>query len=107
MIGVAWAYAFAAMELHHQGSFSAALLHRTAGDSAPLLGSFHSFIYYSFVCLTTIGYGDIAPLSEGARMLSVMEAVFGQLYMAILIARLVGLQVGQSMTKEGQPDVRT
>ncbi len=100
LMGVAWAYAFAAVELRYPGSFSTALLHSTAGNIAPLLASLHSFTYYSFVCMTTTGYGDITPLSEGARTLSVMEAVSGQLYMAILIARLVGLQVAQSMTEE-------
>jgi hypothetical protein len=64
------------------------------------MASLHNFIYYSFVCLTTTGFGDIAPISGGARSLSVMESVFGQLYVAILIARLVSLQVAQSMMKE-------
>ncbi len=82
------------------GSFSTALFHRPAGNVAPLIASLHSFIYYSFVCLTTTGFGDIAPISEGARSLSVMESVFGQLYVAILIARLVSLEVAQSMMKE-------
>ena len=100
LIGVAWAYAFAVVELRHPGSFSAALFQRPAGNMAPLLASLHTFIYFSFVCLTTTGFGDILPVSEGARSLSVMEAVFGQLYMAILIARLVGLEIAQSMNEE-------
>ena len=41
--------------------------------------------------LTTLGYGDIAPRSEVARGLAIMEAVAGQLYLAVMIARLVGL----------------
>ena len=100
LTGVAFAYAFAAVELQNPGSFSVGLLHRSAGSIAPLLASLHSLIYYSFVCLTTTGFGDISPISEGARSLSVTESVFGQLFMAILIARLVGLEVAQSMTKE-------
>jgi hypothetical protein len=100
LMGVAFAYAFAVVELRHPGSFSTALFQRPAGSVAPLLASLHSFIYYSFVCLTTTGFGDIAPVSEAARSLSVMESVFGQLYMAILIARLVGLEVAQSMMQE-------
>ncbi len=100
LMGVAWAYAFAAVELREPGSFSAALLQRTPGSMTPLLASLHRFIYFSFVCLTTTGFGDITPLSESARTFSVMEAVFGQLYMAILIARLVGLEVAQSMAEE-------
>jgi hypothetical protein len=100
LMGVAWAYAFALVELRHPGSFSAAILRRPTGNIEPLLALIHTFIYYSFVCLTTTGFGDILPVSEGARSLSVMEAVFGQLYMAILIARLVGLEIAQSMKEE-------
>ena len=100
LTAVAFAYGFAVVELQHPGSFSAALFRRPAGNTAPLMASLHSFIYYSFVCLTTTGFGDIAPVSEGARSLSVMESVFGQLYVAILIARLVSLEVAQSMMKE-------
>ena len=100
LMAVAFAYGFAVVELRNPGSFSAALFQRPAGDIAPLIASLHSFIYYSFVCLTTTGFGDISPVSEGARSLSVMEAVVGQLYVAILIARLVSLEVAQSMMKE-------
>ena len=50
-------------------------------------------IYYSFVTLTTLGYGDIAPRSEVMRGLAIMEAVAGQLYLAVMIARLVSLYV--------------
>jgi hypothetical protein len=100
MTGIAFAYAFAVVELRNPGSFSAVLFQRPSSNIAPLMASLHNFIYYSFVCLTTTGFGDIAPMSEGARSLSVMESVFGQLYMAILIARLVSLQVAQSMMKE-------
>jgi hypothetical protein len=48
-------------------------------------------VYYSFVTLTTMGYGDILPLSRAARMLAVSEATTGVLYMSVLIARLVGM----------------
>jgi len=49
--------------------------------------------YFSFVTLTTVGYGDIAPTHEISRMFAVMEALFGQLYPATLLARLVSLQL--------------
>ncbi len=48
-------------------------------------------VYFSFVTLTTVGYGDITPLHPVARSLVAMEALIGQLYPAILIARLVTL----------------
>ncbi len=48
-------------------------------------------VYFSFVTLTTVGYGDILPLSRILRSLAVVEAVIGQLYVAVMIARLVAL----------------
>ena len=54
-------------------------------------------IYYSFVTLTTLGYGDISPVSEVARSAAWIEAVVGQLFVAVLVARLVGIYVSQNM----------
>ncbi|HVN39096.1 MAG TPA: potassium channel family protein [Myxococcota bacterium] len=48
-------------------------------------------VYFSFVTLATLGYGDIVPASLAARSLAVLEAVFGQLYLAVLVARLVSI----------------
>ncbi|HEY7204762.1 MAG TPA: potassium channel family protein [Methylomirabilota bacterium] len=59
---------------------------RAAG--APL--SLSAAIYYSFVTLATLGYGDIVPRSEMARGVAVLEAIGGQLYVAVLVANLVG-----------------
>jgi hypothetical protein len=53
--------------------------------------------YFSFTSMTTLGYGDIGPVSRLARMLSVGEAVVGQLFIAILIARIVGVHAAQSL----------
>ncbi len=52
-----------------------------------------SLAYYSFVTLTTLGYGDITPTHDISRMFAVMEALTGQLYPATLLARLVSLEV--------------
>jgi hypothetical protein len=52
-------------------------------------------LYYSFVTMTTLGYGDITPRSELAQMMAVAEAVIGQLYLAIFVARLVALYVAE------------
>ena len=59
----------------------------SAGHS---MDSFNA-LYYSLVTLTTMGYGDIVPVSRAARMLAVSEATTGVMYMSILIARLVGM----------------
>jgi hypothetical protein len=63
-----------------------------SGDSNAVhsMDSFNA-LYYSFVTLTTMGYGDIVPVSRAARMLAVSEATTGVLYMSVLIARLVGM----------------
>jgi voltage-gated potassium channel len=52
--------------------------------------------YYSIVTMTTLGYGDIVPLSSAARAMATLQAVVGQLYLAVLVARLVGLHVAES-----------
>jgi hypothetical protein len=48
-------------------------------------------IYFSFVTIATLGYGDVVPVSEAARGLAMVEAVSGQMYLAVLVARLVTL----------------
>jgi len=59
--------------------------------SAGRLMNASNALYYSFVTLTTMGYGDILPVSRVARMLAITEATTGVLYMSVLIARLVGM----------------
>ena len=54
------------------------------------------FVYYSFVTLTTVGFGDVTPLSIPARTLSWVEAVTGQLYLAVLIAGLISALVAKN-----------
>jgi len=58
-----------------------------AGDTAP---GIHDYLYFSFVTLTTLGYGDITPVSAFAKSLTIVIAISGQLYLTILIAMLVG-----------------
>src|SRR5688500_15682283 len=54
--------------------------------------------YFSFVTLTTIGYGDITPVSSAARVLAMLEGLLGQLFPAIFIAKLVSMQIEGSRT---------
>ena len=61
------------------------------GDSGPDAFSIPSAIYFSFVTLATLGYGDIAPRTETARGVAIVEAVAGQLFLAVMIARLVSI----------------
>lgn len=55
------------------------------------LSKYPLFVYFSFCTFSTVGYGDMIPISRLARSVSCLEATFGQLYLAVLVARLVGL----------------
>ena len=52
-----------------------------------------SLYYFSFTTLTTLGYGDIVPASDFAKVLTTMEAIIGQIYLTVFVARLVGLHI--------------
>jgi hypothetical protein len=97
LIAVAWSHVYSLIEQIEPGSFAATRISELAAD--PGGGQFAPrllFSYYSFVTLTTLGYGDVTPVSAAARTFSWLEAVVGQLYLVVLIARLVGLHVSQS-----------
>ena len=56
------------------------------------------------VTMTTLGYGDVVPMTGPARMFAAMEAVTGQMYLAVLVARLVGMHIVHSRHRTGEPD---
>lgn len=62
-------------------------------------GAQQPYLYFSFVTLTTLGYGDMSPVSPFARTLAYFEAVFGQLFLAVTIARMVSLELAHSALK--------
>jgi hypothetical protein len=53
--------------------------------------------YYSFTTLTTLGYGDIVPVSKYARILAMLEAIAGPVYLAIFVAQIIGLSIAQKL----------
>lgn len=67
--------------------------------SNPVNESFSDFIYYGFITQTTIGYGDISPISDLAKLHSITFGVVGQLYLTIIIAILVGKFISQKNEK--------
>lgn len=95
LIGITWAFIFIVIESFQPGSFLFGEVHFSVARE-----EFSHFIYYSFVTLTTLGYGDITPVSSISRTYSFMEAITGQFYMAVLIARLVGMHIVSSNNKE-------
>ena len=86
MLGLIWTMAYWLVDqLTPGGAFS---FNPNAGKQS--MNGFNAF-YFSFITLSTVGYGDITPLSRIARWLAALEAMTGLLYVAVLIARLVSL----------------
>jgi voltage-gated potassium channel len=69
---------------------------------APWLDNFSTAIYFSFVTITTLGYGDISPAIPLARFLVYMEAIVGVFYMAILVASLIGVRMSDREAEKKQ-----
>lgn len=89
MIGYAWGLMYAALEHISPGAFSIDLARFGLEGVVSPLRLNAVMTYGSFVTLTTLGYGDIAPVGPMARGLVWVEAVLGQIYMAVFVARLV------------------
>jgi hypothetical protein len=92
LLGMTWARAYALVELLRPGAFQMGM-----ADGGHLGAK---LTYYSFITLTTVGYGDITAVHPFARSLSTMEALVGQLFPAILIARLVAMELEQSRRRK-------
>ncbi|MEJ1355951.1 MAG: ion channel [Candidatus Sedimenticola sp. (ex Thyasira tokunagai)] len=65
-------------------------------QNGPHFAVMDQFIYYNLVTLSTLSYGDITAATHEARSLSAAEAIVGQLYMTILVGRLIGLHIIES-----------
>lgn len=85
LMGLTWATAFSWVERANPGSFTI----NPANDLGATGVQWFDAIHFSFVTLTTLGYGEITPVSSFARALSVLEATAGVLYIAFLVARLM------------------
>jgi hypothetical protein len=106
LLGVLWSIAYSVVDLLDPAAFYCSL---PGGQPSPVLqiskAGPSGALYFSFATLTTLGYGDIVPTSPIARILASTEAITGQLYLAVLVARLVGLHIVESLAqaKAGAP----
>jgi hypothetical protein len=93
-MGMSWAFLYGLIEVLRPGSFLEAG-QLIAPDRAAIhqFALMNSMLYYSLATLTTTTYGDILPKTTSARALSNLEGVAGQMYVAVLIARLVALHI--------------
>lgn len=90
LLGLLWTYAFAVLELAAPGSFSFGV------EDLDVSAKFERLAGFSLTTLTTLGYGNVAPTNPRSDALATLEAIIGQGYLAIVIARLVALQLMQS-----------
>lgn len=86
LIGMVWSQAYRIVTILRPDALGGAVVAGSPPDEATLL-------YFSFVTLTTVGYGDITPIHPAARSLAMAESLTGQLFLAILIARLVSQEL--------------
>jgi len=95
LLGVMWGIAYAFVALVLPGSFQGLGETETFEDTTKLL-------YYSFVTLTTLGYGDVTPTRPLAQTLAYIQAITGIFYIAILVGTLVGAFLSQQQQKSGR-----
>lgn len=91
LMGVTWGILYVVLETIQPCSFNGIVCAGLSPGAEPAAGIQSALFYYSFVTLSTLGYGDISPATEVARTAASLEAVVGQLYLVVLVARLVGL----------------
>ena len=99
MIGLLWTFAYMMVGNLSPGSFSFV----NDLDSEREMSSFNAF-YFSFTTLSTVGFGDITPVSKVARTLATSEATIGLFYMALLISRLVSLYSPAALAAAAKAD---
>jgi hypothetical protein len=92
LFGAVFSLLFSTVEQVWPGSFRVSEPAAAAPGSKPGL----NFVYFSYVTLATVGYGDIIPLSGPAKTLAVAEAILGQMYLVVVVAKLVGLHEKES-----------
>jgi hypothetical protein len=84
LMGLIWAVLYTLVQLKFPGAFT------NISNNSAWFTLFPEFIYFSFVTITTLGFGDISPLLPISRFFVYFEAIVGQFYLAILVASLVG-----------------
>lgn len=93
LLGLIWAVLYTLLQLDFPSSFPA------LQENSQWFMLFPDFVYFSFVTMTTLGFGDISPNLPVSRFLVYLEAIVGQFYMAILVASLVGSRMSNLSRK--------
>lgn len=86
LLGIGWSAVYSTLEIAFPGSFNLTKATTEVGAHGGL-----ELIYFSFVTLTTLGYGDVTPITDRARSLAIFQTITGQLYLTVMVARLVSM----------------
>jgi voltage-gated potassium channel len=89
LVGISWSILYYFESVIHPGAFNG--IAEMSGKQR-----FTELLYYSYVTVSTLGYGDVTPVTPIARTLAYLEALFGQFYIAILVASFVGMHIARS-----------
>ena len=104
LLGLTFGLVYALIFLVEPTAFDLPALDLSVDPRARLDRVLGQFSYFSFITLTTVGFGDITPLSGLAKQFAVLEGLIGQLYPAILLARLVSMELAQSVRAPTEGD---
>ncbi|HMK34014.1 MAG TPA: potassium channel family protein [Desulfomonilaceae bacterium] len=91
ILGVFWAHVYSILNWFHPEAF---------GLNVEESSSVSHFIYFSFVTLATLGYGDITPKTEFAQRLAILEAIMGQFYGSVVVAYLLSVYIGRIIRRD-------
>ncbi len=97
LLGLLWSLLYSLIEIFQPNSFVISAGAYTQQELMEFGGAKTIIpLYYSFVTMTTLGYGDIVPISPLARMLAIIQAIIGQFYLVVLVAWLVGMYIART-----------
>jgi len=103
MLGLTFGSGYALLEWLVPGSFAIPAVPQAIETAFGTSSTESQLVYFSLVAMTTIGFGDIVPLAPPARSLVAIEGLLAQLYLAIIIARLVGLEIASRLQNPEPP----
>ena len=98
ILGLIWSFIYLLIEIWHPGSFTVEEYEDITIQSCRIL--LHQFLYFSFMTITTVGFGDITAATRVGRSWVMLEAVVGQFYLTVIIARLVALHISSSIKND-------
>ena len=99
LTGMTWALIYFGILLVDPGAINLMVDTRST-DSHSVTVLLQELVYFSYVTQTTLGYGELTPASDIARAFVIAQALFGQIYIAVIIARLVGLQIATATIED-------